>query len=260
MIRKIAIFSGILILTILCTLPASTCSAKEQSAQKAPEPYLANFSYTPDARRTPGSAGVVFAVASPALVSDSRTPWPPAPQFAKLSDAFREDLSSILLAKGFAVRGPFPSYDLIPYSDKKAIDIYLIPSIEIRTTVPGEVYRMEDIKIGVSGNVTLKLREIVTGELLWTKSIPLESFEIPGASGWKAIQWKGLGDPRNVGNDQVKKSIDYIELGTRNYNDIAHGLEERYPALMSTIAGLIDPAEMRTLKRQAQELKKKRGY
>lgn len=260
MIRKSALCLGMLILAILCVVPASKCRAQERSAQKVPEPYVADFSYAPEARKSPGSAGVVFAVAAPDLVSDPRTPWPPAPQFAKLSDAFRENLSDILLAKGFVVRGPFSSYDLIPYSDKKAIDVYLISSIEIRTTTPEAAYRMEDIKIEVAGNVTLKLREITTGELLWTKSIPLESFKISGASGWEAIQWKGLADTRDVGNDQVKKPIAYIELGTQNYNDIAQGVEERYPALMSTIAGLIDPAEMRIIKRQAQELKRKKGY
>ncbi len=259
MIKKTAMLSYILALSMFAALSCSTGYAGEKSTYKEPEPYVANFSYTPDAHRVQGSGGVTFTVSSADYITDAKHLWPLAPQFAKFSDAIRDDLSRILTAKGFIVRGPYASYDLIPYSDKKAIDLSLVPTVQIAIAAPTEVYRVQDIRIGISGTVTLKIKEIVTGELLWTKSFPLMAFDISGASGFKSIEWKGLTDVRDVKNDNVKKPILY-ELGTGNYNEMAQGLEKQYPNLMSTIAGLIDPEEMRILRRQAQEIRKKKGY
>jgi len=43
-------------------------------------------------------------------------------------------------------------------------------------------------------------------------------------------------------------------------NETAKQLEKQYPDLMATISPLIDPEEMRIIKKQAQELKSKKGY
>jgi hypothetical protein len=43
-------------------------------------------------------------------------------------------------------------------------------------------------------------------------------------------------------------------------NELAKGLEKHYPDLMATISKLIDPEEMRIIKKQCQELKSKKGY
>ena len=43
-------------------------------------------------------------------------------------------------------------------------------------------------------------------------------------------------------------------------NDLAKGVEQQYPDLMATISNLIDPEEMQIIKKQAQEIKSKKGY
>jgi len=37
-------------------------------------------------------------------------------------------------------------------------------------------------------------------------------------------------------------------------------MEQHYPEVMATIAKLIDPEEMKIIKKQCQELKSKKGY
>ena len=74
------------------------------------------------------------------------------------------------------------------------------------------------------------------------------------------VQWKGLADTRDAYNKRIKKSIVSLEFGTVNMNDLAKGIEKQYPDLMATISKLIDPEEMRIIKKQCQEIKTKKGY
>lgn len=236
---------------------SSICFATAASPKEEKTAYVANFNYTPDSQAAPGSSGVIFAMAKVGYKSDSKTPWFTYPQFDNLDKAIKQDLPELLTAKGFTVRGPFDSYDLIPYSDKKAIDLFLIPTLELLITLKEKHYmsRIESIwaqsqtpitlKEGnaeVSGKINLELREIVTGELMWAKSIPFEQFESPCSASTPC----------------------YFEGGRFGYslimNDVVRGIEQQYPNLMATIAKLIDPEEMRIIKKQAQELKSKKGY
>ena len=231
---------------------------KEEEEKKRIEKYGVDFNYTPPTQETPNSAGVTFAVVNVSYQSNSNTDWFSWPQFANLDKAIKEDLTKLLAAKGFSVRGPFDSYKLIPSPDKKAIDLYLIPTIELSVNTPVDVYSIEDIKVEVTGKITLELKKVVTRELMWSKSIPFSKFEFPYII--EKITWKNLTDTRDVGNPKVKKTIATLEFGTANINDIARGIEKQYPDLMATIAKLIDPEEMRIIKKQAQELKSKKGY
>ncbi len=138
-----------------------------------------------------------------------------------------------------------------------AIDLFLIPTVELLITLKEKNWmaRIEDIwaqsrkpitlregSAVVSGKINLELREIVTGELMWAKSIPFEQFEVPCSASTPC----------------------YFEAGSFGYslimNDVARGIERQYPNFMATIAKLIDPEEMAVIKKQAQELKGKKGY
>ncbi len=248
---------SLLVSGVLCCCLFAASLALAESAKKEAEPYVANFSYTPDARRAPGSGGVTFTIGSAVYVSDGKTThgadWRSAPQFAQLNASLKEGLSELFAAKGFTVRGPFDTYDLIPYSDKKQIDFYLIPTLELFATFKdtnvetesagfsGKVYHGTGT-IEVNGNLTVKLQEIATRELIWSKSIPI-AYTFP-----------------------YDVRFPYFDTGTRPFdmkliiNDMAKGLEQQYPKIMETLSNLIDPEEMRILKRQAQELKRKKGY
>ena len=219
-----------------------TCLAIAASQQQEEAPYVANFNYTANIQAKPGSAGVTFAVGNLKYTSNNKKPWFSFPQFINLYKAIKDDLSEILIAKGFNVRGPFDSYDLIPYSDKKAIDMYIVTTMELSTTLkPEKTAEYCTGTVEGKARIILELREVMTRELMWHKNIPFKEFEFP----------------YNIRHPDITKPYD---LTPHIMNDLAKGLEKQYPDLMGTISQLIDPEEMRIIKKQCQELKSKKGY
>jgi hypothetical protein len=230
----------VLVLVILSVIFID-CMAAAASPKQEEATYVANFNYTPDSQAAPGSAGITFAIGN-STYKYTDVKWITFPQFANLDKAIREDLVEILIAKGFSIRGPFDSYDLIPYQDKKAIDLYLFPTMELFVVFkPEKTSEYCTGNIEVKGKVTLELREIITRELMWVKSIPLKEFEFSY-------------------NIRVPDQTKPYDLKPFIMNDLAKGLEKQYPEFMSTISKLIDPEEMRILKKQCQEIRSKKGY
>lgn len=246
MIRK-CLFASIV--TLLAVTSIDIAIAKSSQGEVAK--YVANFNYTPASQAEPGSAGVAIAIGNVNYNYQpiTKIPWVTFPQFANLSNAIKEDLSKLLTAKGFSVRGPFDSYDVIPYSDKKTADLYLVTTTELliaykdtKAAGDGIASWMYTGNIEVNGKIVLALKEIFTGELMWSKSIPFTKFEFPYSI------------PK-------QRTFDYNAFP---YNlvmdDVAKGIEKQYPNLMETISKLIDPEEMRILKKQCQEIRTKKGY
>jgi hypothetical protein len=235
------------------------------SSQQEVTVHVANFNYTPDTQAVPGSAGVTLAVGNLSFKTGTKLLWFASPQFKNFDKAVKGDLTKLFAAKGFSVRGPFDSYDLMPYPDKKATDLYMAATIELlvggdQYAYSGQsIYSLKDIKTEVTGKISLELREAVTRELMWAKSIDIKPFEFP--CGFKRIIWKDLANIKDVGNEKIKKTIASLELDTDNIddiNDVAKGIEKQYPDLMATISKLIDPEEMRMIKKRCQELKTKK--
>jgi hypothetical protein len=227
-------------LFVISSIGFATAAASQQESVT----YVADFNYEPVTQAAPGSGGVTFAIGNVGYKADDKILWLAYPQFDNLGKAIKDDLSKLLLSKGFGVRGPFDSYDLIPYSDKKAIDLYLIPTFELSLTFKDKTTPGHSIgDIEVNGKMTLELREIVTRELMWTKSIPLTKFEFPY---------------NVVVPDSARGQL--YDIKPFIMNDLAKGVEKQYPNLMATIFKLIDPEEMRIIKKQCQELKSKKGY
>lgn len=250
MIKKYVVVAGIFFLAFL-----SAGFASAESPKKNVEPYVANFNYTPASRKAPGSSGVTLAVGPAIYVSDAKSTrgadWRTAPQLERLNAALREDLSKLLMAKGFSVRGPFDSYDLVPYSDKKQIDLFLIPALELLATWKDTNVETEGFSqkvyhgtgtIELNGKLTIQLQEMMTRELMWTKNIPV-TYSFPYDVRFPFF----TGAPRPFDMSLV-------------IDDLAKGLEQQYPKMLETLSNLIDPEEMRVIKRQAQELKRKKGY
>lgn len=192
----------------------------------------------------------------PAL-KDAR-PWFMYPQFAGLKDAIRRDLTAILEAKGLGVLGPFESYDMIPYQDKKNLDIYMSPAAELRISVPGEIRSYGDIKVWVEGNIAIELRESSTRELMWVRRVVLSRFEVPHTL--LSVAWKE-NLPKKIRLDNTtKKAVDWVYLDLEQlFNGIAKGVEAQYPALMAEMDAQIVPAGMAELKRQCAEIRAKKN-
>ncbi|MCG2713163.1 MAG: hypothetical protein L6416_12700 [Candidatus Omnitrophica bacterium] len=243
----------VLVLSLLAVLPIGCATTPaSQTSQQETGKYVANFTYTPAAQETPNSEGVTFTVGDITYNYHPKVDfitWYNFEQLGNLSNAVKQDFSNLLAAKGFSVRGPFESYDLIPFQDKKAIDLRLIPTLELFVTGKNTKHDYANFMltsyldtgdVEVTGKIILELKEIATLELLWSKSIPITKFEFS-----YAIRY-----PINAPNN-----LDNIVM-----DDVAKGIEKQYPDIMATIEKLIDPEEMGIIKKQAQELKNKKGY
>jgi len=225
---------------ILLSVIFVSCATAASKKQQEEIPYVANFTYTSESQATPALAGVTFAV-NVNYQSNCGTVWLTWPQFANLDAAMKKDLSNIFEEKGITVRGFFDSHDLIPYQDKKASNLYAVPTLELSVTAPVAM-----CSYTVSGKFTLALKEIMTGELMWSKTIPLTSFD---------FQRMNEGFRCNPKDDRL-----IVDLNAGGRNDVAKGVEKQYPDLMVTLAKLIDPEEMMIIKKQCQEIRSKKGY
>jgi hypothetical protein len=245
-----------LFIILLTSLMLVGCAVMPPGQQIQAEPYVAKFDYTPDTQAAPNSSGVTFTVSSGSYKTNSKEMlWFTYPQFVDLGNGIKSDLSDILVAKGFSVRGPFGSYDLIPYSDKKNIDMLLVPQIEINIRIKDQKSQVENIwaappvdiltgNVEVSGKVTVELREITTLVLMWANSVPFEEFE---------FSYRVRNSPF-----YNKKHGVVFDLKPIIITDVAKGVESQYPKIMAAIANLIDTEEMNIIKKQCPEVRKDR--
>ena len=238
-----------------CVLISGGCAtAPTSSRQHIPTQHVANFDYSPPSQATVQQSPVVFTMGQVIYKHAGKTPWLSKPQFANLEKAIGEDLPEILVAKGFGVRGPFDSYDLIPYGEKKAIDFYLQPTVTAFISYPDPLSRSDILEAKVSPmlkvifKMDLEAREIMTRELMWSKRLTFTEFESPILPLIYGFQ---------EDNGKINELMFHPE---RLENMMAGEAEKQYPVLMKTIHTLVDSEEMAIIKKQAQELKSKKGY
>lgn len=228
-----------------CILISGGCTAAPSSNPNyVPAPYVANFDYSLPPQGAVQQSPVTFTVGKVAFEYLGKKAWLSAPQFANLENAVAEDLPEILTAKGFSVRGPFDSYDLIPYADKTATDFFLLPVVAPFVLVP----KVAESPIKVTVKIRLELREIVARELMWSKTLAFTEFDVPLAS---VLHSYTSDNGKIVDVDFAREVLENI---------MAKEMEKQYPVLMGTIYTLIDPEEMAIIKGQAQEVKSNKGY
>ena len=260
MIRKFAIISGILILSFFAVGPVAADEAKDE-AKKEVEPYVATFAYAPPTEKAPNSQGITCAVAKtsffPCDVSDElwlnelkitgkadrstdKMLWFAFPQFDNLAAKLRKDVAELLFAKGFRVRGPYASYEEIPPTDRNAIDFFFAPKMALTFTLRDKTKRgYSNTDIEVNGTITLEVQDMRTRELLWTIKTPL-----------KKIVFASQNKMPYLVDDKFNSIM----------NEVVKGIEQQYPALMSSMSDSIDPREIRALKKSGASHKGKTGY
>lgn len=102
----------------------------------------------------------------------------------RLKNAIKESLLEIISRKGFLMKGPYNSFDDITFTDKKSIYLASIPSIGIsfdekQTNV--QCYRLycsEEGQFQITGEMTYKLVEPLTGQSIMNRRINLSDFNI----------------------------------------------------------------------------------
>jgi hypothetical protein len=169
------------------------------------------------------------------------------------------DFVEIVTARGFTVRGPFGSYDEMMFPDKQGSDLVLQPTVEITlefrnlsyTTIHPDFfstqinprYTMRGEAV-VGGRITLSLLESLTKEKMWSKSI-----EIPLG----LIPWEGEKQYLNP-----PTQVDLSDNGVAR--PIGTTMEALYYKVMRAAWDYLNPDEMRMVKKQAEEIKKKKVY
>lgn len=102
-------------------------------------------------------------------------------------------------------------------------------------------------EVQVGCEIELEAYEGLTGELMWTKTIPIPSFTVTPEAKLREnpglITWQQL-----------------METDNRFYSDIARVFETQYDKILNQIYIYLDPREMAIVKNQAMELRKRKVY
>ena len=102
-------------------------------------------------------------------------------------------------------------------------------------------------RVQVVSEVNLEVYEGLTGEIMWSKRIPIPSFDvIPEARFAKhpgEVTWQKL-----------------MEIDNKFYSDIGHLFQLQYGKILNQIETYLDPREMAIVKNQAMKLRKRKVY
>lgn len=215
--------------------------------------YVPSFHFTPASSAAAGSADVTFALVN-ASYSENK-PWTSVWPFTDFSKNMSLDFQQLLSARGFTVRGPFGSYDEMTFPDKKGSDLVLQPTLEVSLDIIEPKYK-EHINIlgsntyslvgqaAIGGRITLSLMESLSKERMWFKSI-----DVPR----EVVSWEGEKEYNAPPNGADLSDPGIIKpLGPK--------LERLYAKIMQNAWSYLDPEEMKLIKKQAEEIKKKKIY
>lgn len=271
------------------------------SAGAPPRPVeplkIGNYDFTPSPIEKPGSAKITFALVNPNFVAGFQ--FANAQTFKDFVKGMQKDFEEVLIARGYSLRGPFPSRDEMVYSDKEQSDLALTveTDIEINPATPqpwsvdSNAYSLSFQYKGIlvlSGKVSLKIFEPTTGEVLQVKSInlPQKGVEVQSigqykspmsASGLPTYQeldksYTGrkrvslgelLGDSMENSNLATAAALNSTGIPTQDAginNPLTTALEDCYRLVMQTAWNHLDVSEMRVLQKQAQDIKKKAQF
>lgn len=240
------------------------------------------FDYTPEANGHPESANVTFAV------TDSRpmTVWAVGAAglsfFERFSSNMARDFVEILVARGYAIRGPFRSYNEMTFPDKEGSNLVLSATVGftpdtsglelVQLGVPNAVSVAFDLNqmldggvdspyadarshfkgtVRVQGRVTLIVSESLTNEKIWTKSIDIKPV-IVGVDSTLPFLSTGLD------LDLVFPHL--IEHDNRFYTDLGSALEGSYVEIMERTYAYLAPGEMMLVDRQADGVRERKRY
>jgi hypothetical protein len=173
------------------------------------------------------------------------------------------DFEEMLVAKGYSIRGPYDTYDEIVYADKNETDLLLESSIDFTYEWSSEAlkkYRYHggnyiapftrlqingDLHLG--GKVNLVIKEAITQEKLWVKSIPLVDKAIPVLTS----TYKG---------GTTKEALAMVLQDVGYKNAVYKALDDYYQKALKTAWNHLEPKELEALKKQVRDLRKKKGY
>lgn len=182
--------------------------------------------------------------------------------FENFIDNMGNDFEEMLIAKGYSLRGPYDSYDEIVYSDKSETDLMLSVEIDFssefgtkvtkrnRTNLNSQIigYTYEYIgDLNIGGKINLTIKESLTQEKLWLKSIKLDAKKLD----IHTARYRVNSDTEGI--NAIVNDPQYVTT-------IYKALDDYYHKALKTAWNHLEPEELESLKTQVKELREKKGY
>lgn len=241
-----------ILLSVLFVLIACTTSQKTVETKRT-----FTFDYAVKEAHKPGSANMLLGLVKPHYTSDFYTGS--SELFRSFQDALGDDIEELVVAKGFALKGPYLSFDEMIFEDKKTTSILLDIEIAPRFTAQEGRWKAKLQLVGLErytysysgkaslvGKINLSGVEPLTHQKIWSKSVEIPNIEnIPIQTTGK--YFKVLNDFELVNDPGV-------------YNALGKALMTQYKGIMDKIAVHFNPEEFASLSPQIKELKSKKGY
>ena len=252
-----------------------------------------SFDYTPAQQAEPASANITFAVVGTefatqtALELGGSRAAAQIPLFENFSSSMTGDFAEILTARGYSIRGPFRTYDEIPFPDKEGSNLVLQARVEFASdtsqlvaagtarsaagrvagTVAGAVVPIVGVaralgrvatgggpSVGsrVEGTVRVEARvTLIVSESVTRETMWTKSVEI---------------EPINVSIEgtqvyPVEPDLTMVlENENQFYTDLGKALEGLYEEIMERTHLYLDPREMALVDKQADGLRELKRY
>ena len=212
------------------------------------------FDYTPSRDTTAGSADATFAIVGARFET-------PVSMFNDFASNMTKDFQEILTTRGYGIKGPFKTYDEMTYPDKEGSDLVLTADIDFNSDTSQLSWINVDVlykeqeqpqyyratgSVTVNCHVNLKAYESLTQEVMWTKSVAITPVVV------KLVSHEKYPSQANF-EGQLKED-------NRFHADLGKALKSQYEEIMGKISAYLDPREMAIVKKQAQELRKKKVF
>ena len=228
-----------------------------------------NFDYVPE-QSGAASAKVTIAVIEPKLKTTGASRGAEnTPMFRRFTSNMKDDLSEVVIARGYTTRGPFENYDSMVYEDKKSSNLLLTADIRFELDTDGLSLRQEKRPVDLAYFLTLSdtgLRNRLHGEMVLRSHINL----VVSESVTREKLWT-----KSVSSTPVTFTIDHdrfypahtsvtfsklLKDDNRVYNYYAKALSSLYTETLRKAYSYLDPNEMRDVIRAAAELRDKKVY
>lgn len=262
-------------------LPLLAVACMPQAAAEAPAatpPYQPNFTYKVPA--APTKTDVTLGILNPQFSTDADLYQKQGDATVKkMLSSLGDSVGELLVAKGLKTTGPFPSLNDMTFPEKKAADLVLYPQINYSAELhysnahaapaaakpAGKLFELPligtkkeadqpaagqaapgpqvcDVKLTVSGSVSLVVAEPTTGAKMMNKLLKVDSADQSFTS-----------QPCEIAGTKPQLTRELQEAW-----DKAH--EAIFQSSMKAFDSYVNTEELQTFKTQAQELRDKKVY
>lgn len=176
----------------------------------------------------------------------------------RISDSMMASIQEILSKKGFTTKGPYATFDDIPFGDKKTIYLVAVPSLKIyfdqkpeQLTCRGMVCTDRGV-FNVSGELVYKMIEPLTGQALMTKRINLSDFGIV-KSYHREFQNRTHSD--GLVGVALDKAMNPEQLRDNTDRVMAEALNEFFKKSMAKVDAFVSTEELLSFQSDIDQLK-----